>query len=184
MAFTWEETAANFRAYLNSKIPTAWTLERIPSPAEEPSIAGPYLHKFLSAEEIAITEKPAEYLLEAIKTGKWKAVDVAKAFCHRSALAHQFLNCLLEIRYDDAIKEAEALDKYFQESGGQVKGKLHGLPVSLKDQYVIAGLETTMGYVGYVGQKVGKTEGKEGFEESLLVKELRNEGALVFCKVC
>lgn len=39
---------------------------------------------------------------------------------------------------------AAELDAYLKEHG-KVKGPLHGLPVSLKDQIPIKGLETTMG---------------------------------------
>lgn len=36
----------------------------------------------------------------------------------------------------------------FYKAHGKPKGPLHGLPVSLKDQFHVKGVETTMGYVG------------------------------------
>lgn len=55
-------------------------------------------------------------------------------------------------------------------------GPLHGLPVSLKDTFRVAGAETTVGYVGWLGPK--DTEESE----SLLVKELKDAGAVVIAK--
>jgi hypothetical protein len=39
------------------------------------------------------------------------------------------------------------LDEYYVKHGKPI-GPLHGLPVSLKDQFHVKGVETTMGYVG------------------------------------
>ena len=54
------------------------------------------------------------------------------------------VNCPTEIYVDRALQWAADLDAYLKEHG-RVKGPLHGLPVSLKDQIPIKGLETTMG---------------------------------------
>lgn len=45
---------------------------------------------------------------------------------------------------DQALGRAAHLDAHLQ-STGKVVGPLHGLPISLKDQLSIKGLETTMG---------------------------------------
>lgn len=62
-------------------------------------------------------------------------------------------------------------------------GRLHGLPISLKDQFHVQGVETTMGYVGWIGTFEGERgTGKELQFESELVRELRSQGAIVYCK--
>lgn len=53
-------------------------------------------------------------------------------------------NCLTEIFVDRALERAAWLDEQLK-STGKVVGPLHGLPVSLKDQIRIKGLETVMG---------------------------------------
>jgi amidase len=53
-------------------------------------------------------------------------------------------NCLTEIFIDRALERAAWLDEQLK-STGKVVGPLHGLPVSLKDQIRIKGLETIMG---------------------------------------
>lgn len=92
------------------------------------------------------------------------------------------MNCLHEIFFDEAIAVASALDKYFAENKKPL-GPLHGLPVSLKDQFHIKVVETTMGYVGWIGTFEGrKGDARARTFESELVRELRNLGAVLFCK--
>lgn len=54
------------------------------------------------------------------------------------------MNCLTEIFVDRALERAAELDAHLKKSG-KVVGPLHGLPISLKDQLRMKGLETTMG---------------------------------------
>ena len=54
------------------------------------------------------------------------------------------MNCLTEIFVERALARAKELDDRLKQTG-KVAGPLHGLPISLKDQIAIKGLETTMG---------------------------------------
>lgn len=92
------------------------------------------------------------------------------------------VNCLHEIFFDAAIEDAKKLDAYFAEHKRPI-GPLHGLPVSLKDQFHVKGIETTMGYVGWIGTFQGKkNDPRYRTEESELVRELCNLGAVLYCK--
>jgi hypothetical protein len=53
-------------------------------------------------------------------------------------------NCLTEIFVDRALSRAKELDAHLR-NAGKVVGPLHGLPISLKDQFSMKGLETIMG---------------------------------------
>ena len=89
---------------------------------------------------------------------------------------------MLEIFFDAAIKQAETLDEHFATTGSP-KGPLHGLPISLKDQFHVKGVETSMGYVGWLGTFQGKKgTGHEKVFESEMVKELATCGAVFYCK--
>ena len=57
------------------------------------------------------------------------------------------VNCLHETFFDAAIEDAKKLDEYFNSNKAPI-GPLHGLPISLKDQFHVKGVETTMGYIG------------------------------------
>ena len=92
------------------------------------------------------------------------------------------VHCLHEVFFDAAIADAKALDAYFAAHHTPV-GSLHGVPVSLKDQFHVRGVETTMGYVGWIGTFEGaRGTGKERVFESEMVRELRAAGAVLFCK--
>ncbi|KAK4540735.1 hypothetical protein LTR36_008950 [Oleoguttula mirabilis] len=165
-----------------SLIPKEWRLETIPSIEEQRDVTGPYIQQFLSAHEIAITETDAVGIVAQTTAGAWTAVDVARAFCHRAALAHQLVNCLHEIFFDAAMADAARADRYLAEHG-RAMGPLHGLPVSLKDQFHVKGVDTHMGYIGWIGTFQGKTDtGKERVFESEMVRELRSLGATLYCK--
>lgn len=87
-----------------------------------------------------------------------------------------------EIFFDAAIDEAKKLDAHFSKTKQPV-GPLHGLPVSLKDQFHVRGVETTMGYVGWIGSFQGNGDDpRKGVTESELIRELRNLGAVLYCK--
>ena len=94
----------------------------------------------------------------------------------------QKLHCLHEIFFDAAIEDAKALDAYYAQHKKTI-GPLHGVPVSLKDQFHVKGVETSMGYVGWIVTFEGKKgTGKEKVVESEMVKMLRNAGAVLYCK--
>lgn len=91
-------------------------------------------------------------------------------------------NCLHEIFFDAALAESDRQDEYYALHKKPI-GPLHGLPVSLKDQFHIRGVETTMGYVGWIGTFEGRKDtGKELKYESEMVRELRSLGAILYCK--
>lgn len=87
-----------------------------------------------------------------------------------------------DIFIDVALEHASILDAYYRKHNKPI-GPLHGLPISLKDQFHVKGAETTMGYVGWIGTFEGqKGTGKERHLESQLVTDLRQLGAVFYCK--
>ncbi|MCJ1474174.1 Acetamidase [Lambiella insularis] len=180
---SWQEKAKAKRDSVNSLIPEAWRLRSAPPSAEEQrDVTGEYLWQYLSEREVDITESNAVDIVKHASTGDWTAEEITKAFCHRASLAHQLVNCLHEIFFHAAIEDARKLDDYFAKHKTPI-GPLHGLPISLKDQFHVRGVETTMGYVGWIGTFQGKKgTGREKVYESELVRELRELGAILYCK--
>jgi len=72
-----------------------------------------------------------------------------------------------------ALARAQELDNHYK-STGKVVGPLHGLPISLKDQFRVKGIETSMGYVAWIG--------KYEKENSVLVDLLLQAGAVFYVK--
>lgn len=83
------------------------------------------------------------------------------------------MNCLTEIFVERALARAAELDDALKKTG-KVVGPLHGLPISLKDQICIKGLETTMGYVSWIGKYAEKN--------AVLVDILEECGAVPFVR--
>lgn len=92
------------------------------------------------------------------------------------------VNCLHETFFDAALADAAALDTYLATHKKPV-GPLHGVPISLKDQFHVKNVETTMGYVGWIGTFEGKKDHpKHKTFESEMVRELRALGAVLYVK--
>lgn len=161
----WQRRAADKRAAQLELIPPAW---RLPAPSTSllPSDVRdvPHTSGILSDAELVITEETdAQVVLDKISRGEWTSTAVATAFCKRAAIAQQLVrlsrnlpshhstelfppqtNCLTEPLFDRALARAAELDAHFATTGCLV-GPLHGLPVSLKEQFDIEGVESTMG---------------------------------------
>jgi amidase len=81
------------------------------------------------------------------------------------------------------LERAKELDHYFK-TNNKLIGPLHGLPVTLKDQFHIKGLETSIGFVGWIGTFEGKKgTGKEKSLEIQVIRELWSLGAVPIGKV-
>ena len=91
MTETWESKAKQKREAVLALIPKEWRIESPPSIQEQIDVTGDYIHQFLTEKEIEITETTADDIVKKTTTGRWSAVEVTKAFCHRAALAHQLV---------------------------------------------------------------------------------------------
>jgi amidase len=80
---------------------------------------------------------------------------------------------LTEVLFEEAIKRARILDRFYEVSG-KVIGPLHGIPITLKDQFNVKGVDTTLGYVGMAL--------KPSLDDAAVVKILQDLGALVIAK--
>lgn len=90
---TWRaQGQAKFQSTLNA-IPDKWRLNApTPPPTELRDVTGTYIQQFLSKREIEITETDAVDIVSQTTSGRWSAVEVTEAFCHRAALAHQLVS--------------------------------------------------------------------------------------------
>ncbi|KAE8156430.1 amidase signature domain-containing protein [Aspergillus tamarii] len=112
-------------------------------------------------------------LVNQYRTGKLTVEAVALAYVRRAVIAQQLTNCITEVVFEDALTRARALDRIFQETG-HLKGPLHGVPVTMKDQFNIRGVDTTLGYVG--------RSFAPATEDATLVQMLRDMGAIILAK--
>ncbi|KDB20646.1 hypothetical protein H109_07399 [Trichophyton interdigitale MR816] len=180
----WEEKAATKRAVTLAKIPEEWRLteEQIKDAKAQRQLAGAYFQGFLTDEEKKITGEESTEIVGKIKSKEYSALQVANAYCKAAAVAHQITSCLHEVFFDQALERAKYLDDYV-EKHGKTMGPLHGLPISLKDQFHVKGNDTTMGYVGWIDTFEGdKGSDKVHNFDSPIVTDLLSLGAVLYCK--
>ncbi|KAH9889596.1 amidase [Xylariomycetidae sp. FL2044] len=80
---------------------------------------------------------------------------------------------LTEIFFRDALDQARGLDAHLSKHG-TVVGPLHGVPMSLKDQFNVQGYDSTLGYVGRTFAPAS--------EDAVLVAMLKSLGAVILAK--
>ncbi|KAL2798616.1 amidase [Aspergillus keveii] len=176
----WKSLLAAKKADQASRIPAEWKLpEEITSLVSPESSASAFdlfrKTSILTQLEHEITEKyDATSLLGRIAVGHFTALEVTTAFCKRAAIAHQLTNCLTEIFFDKAIKRAIECDEYLRENGKPI-GPLHGLPISVKDLFMVEGEASTIGFVSYLARPPAT-------HNSVLIQMLLDAGAILFCK--
>ncbi|OGM41577.1 acetamidase [Aspergillus bombycis] len=169
----WKQTASR-KQYLRSEILKPYMVsdmdQRLPQVhnVQERS----RIHSHPEVQEITDIDN-IPVLVEQLRTGRFTAEAVILAYVRRAAIAQQLTNCITEVVFEDALAQARALDRVFQETG-HLKGPLHGVPVTLKDQFNIRGVDTTLGYVG--------RSFAPATEDAALVQILRDMGAIILAK--
>src|SRR6202011_4485511 len=82
------------------------------------------------------------------------------------------LNAVVEVRADAALREADAADEAIARGAGA--GPLHGVPMTIKDAFNVAGLHTTWGNPAFK-DFVADTD-------ATVVRRLQQAGAIVIGK--
>ena len=75
--------------------------------------------------------------------------------------------------FDEGIARARELDGHFNKTG-KVVGPLHGLPVSLKDNFNVPGKPSSVGFCSWALEPMQ--------QESSIVSILRDLGAVAYVK--
>jgi Asp-tRNA(Asn)/Glu-tRNA(Gln) amidotransferase A subunit family amidase len=81
------------------------------------------------------------------------------------------LNSIISIN-PNALNDAKELDK--ERKAGNIKGKLHGIPIIVKDNYDVAGMATTAGSNALANSIAS--------EDCYVVKQLKEQGAIILAK--
>ncbi|KAN0063736.1 hypothetical protein ACQY0O_003786 [Thecaphora frezii] len=172
----WKAIVERKRAQRDALIPAAYDLTdaQLPPLDSRSVVSFPATCGLLTPEEVAITETDdIDVLLSKLAAQEYTAVQVLEAFIKRTCIAHRLVNPLTEIHFDDARRWAQELDEGLK-STGKTRGPLHGLPISLKDQFRIKGSDATIGYVSYVGRTAEY--------DSVCTTLLKQAGAIPFVK--
>lgn len=171
----WEQISAKARQKVLDDIPAEWKipLEKLPGDHVRDVTGVAASSGILTPHELAITDSLATEIVAKVATGEWTAEEVTVAFCKRAALAHQVTNCLTVIIFSDAITRAQELDVQFQRTGKPI-GPLHGLPISLKDNFNITGYPSSVGFCHWASDPMP--------HDSTIVRTLISLGAIPYVK--
>jgi amidase len=175
MVANWEARIENARERREKQLRDEYRIpaDKLPGDDVKDVSRFPYESGLMSSKELEITDARVRDILTKITNKQWKAEDVAKSFCKRAVHAHQLVNCLTEMMFEQAIDRAKELDEYYEREG-KLYGPLHGLPISIKDQHNIKGAATSVGYSKW-SQDISSYD-------SALVSMLRDLGAVIYCK--
>ncbi|AUP77714.1 amidase [Flavivirga eckloniae] len=122
---------------------------------------------------IHIIFKSATEITQLIRDKKISCVEVVKQFLNHIERHNKTINAITDIRdYNDIIIEARFKDKLLNKGG--VLGPLHGLPITVKDTYNVAGLITSNGNP--------KLKGNIVVNDAELVTRLKKAGAIIIGK--
>jgi amidase len=126
--------------------------------------------KELPMKELILSS--AKTIARAIRENRASSREVVKACVERIEQVNPRLNAVVQMDAERALKEAERLDE--EQAGGRVRGPLHGVPMTIKDNLDTAGMVST-----------GGTKGRAGFvpdKDATVVKRLRAAGAVLIGK--
>lgn len=176
----WKQLALSKRVSTFNKIPKDWLLsmEQVSDFTETNSISVvdvPSICGILTRKELDITENhDATDLVSLMAKGELSSLEVVTAFCKRAAIAHQAINCLTEILFEEAFARAHECDSYLK-IHKRPMGPLHGLPISLKDSFNVKGVQSTIGYVSFIANPPATSN-------SAVVQILFDAGAVFYVK--
>jgi fatty acid amide hydrolase len=101
------------------------------------------------------------------------AADAARAFIARIEQVNPRLNAVVIPRFDEALAEAAAADE--RQARGEPLGPLHGVPITVKECFHVAGTKATIGLSGSEYQQPAS-------EDGVMVGRLRRAGAIILGK--
>ena len=119
-----------------------------------------------------ITAASASELAAAIRSKQFSSREVVEAHLQRIATVNPKLNAVVQLTADSARKEADEADAAL--ARGDIKGPLHGVPLTIKDTLETAGVICT-----------GGTKGRANFvpkADATAVARLRAAGGVVLGK--
>ncbi|NTV65753.1 MAG: amidase, partial [Oscillochloris sp.] len=114
----------------------------------------------------------AASLARRIRAGELTARAVVDAHIRRIEAVNPQLNAVIFPLFEQARQAADQADA--AQRRGEPLGPLHGVPITIKDQFLVQGTPTTMGYVREAGHRAAA--------DGPLVARLRAAGAIILGK--
>ncbi len=120
----------------------------------------------------SLTALSASELARGIRDRRFSSSEVVEAHILRLEAVDPQLNAVAVPLYAQARRDAAAADAALR--SGAVSGPLHGVPMTIKEQFLMAGTATTFGLAREAGHRA-KADGP-------LIRRLREAGAIFLAK--
>lgn len=123
-------------------------------------------------EKLPVIEMDASSIASAIKKKQISSVETVTAFIEQIKTVNPAINALVEDRFSQALQEAKEADELLKNNAPL--GKLHGVPISMKECFHVKGMKTT-----------GGLEHRQDLiyqEDADVVHQLKQEGAIILGK--
>ena len=111
----------------------------------------------------------ATSLLKEFESGKTTSLDLVEKSLRSIADNHKRLNAMTQLFAKEALQEAKGSTEKTDK-----KGKLEGIPISLKESIGVGGQEVTGGSIRMPAKRVEK--------DAIVVQRLRKEGAIIIAR--
>ena len=122
--------------------------------------------------DAGILSSSAGQIVSRIASGEWSSLQVTETFIRQIELVNPHLNALVVSRFDEARREAQAADQ--ARNQGAELGPLHGLPMTVKESFHVAGTAVTIGLTARAHQSHQ--------QDGVHVRRLRQAGAIILGK--
>lgn len=115
---------------------------------------------------------PAHELTKKIADGAVSSREATQYFIDRITTHNSTINAIIDTRFDDALKDADAADA--ARETGNIKGPLHGLPMTVKDLFEVEGMTCDAGFPEF--------KGHVSTQDSVVAARLKAAGAIIIGK--
>jgi amidase len=121
--------------------------------------------------DFTVVEATIPEMQDAMAEGRTTSRQIVQEYLSRIAVHNGKLGAAITVN-PDALEEAEDLDR--ERAQGRVRGRLHGIPIALKDNIHTTDMPTTGGALAF--------EGLMPPYEATLTRNLREAGAIILAK--
>ncbi|OYT72291.1 MAG: amidase [Chloracidobacterium sp. CP2_5A] len=125
-----------------------------------------------AAPESSLVQMSATDLVRRLATGELSAREVAEAHIARIEAVNPKLRAVVVTRFDDVLRAADEADA--RRAAGEPLGPLHGLPITVKASFDVAGLPTSLGLIRQANARAAA--------DAPTVARLRRAGAIILGK--
>lgn len=115
---------------------------------------------------------PAYRLADMIRTGEVTASEVLEAYLDQISLRNKEVNAIVTLDIEGARERAREADEALLR--GEIWGPLHGVPVTIKDNYATKAMRTTVSYPGHADYVPDF--------DATVVERIRKAGAIIIGK--